>query len=200
MSTRWQTVRWSSRVPQPWKNGGGVTTQLLAYPADAGLDGFDWRLSVAQVSTDGPFSHFAGVDRTLVLLEGAGMELAVDGVSTILTARQRLAVFSGDAATQGRLLDGPIRDLNIMTRRDGWRHRASLVGPGSLQTRAPSWLLVCLAAERATITLKEQPVGLATYDTVLGDGAVENASTDGLCCLIELWPLTRPETSLDSYV
>ncbi|MBV9975040.1 MAG: HutD family protein, partial [Hyphomicrobiales bacterium] len=49
----------------PWKNGGGETTEIIASPEGAGLDEFDWRISMARVATDGPFSRFAGVDRTL---------------------------------------------------------------------------------------------------------------------------------------
>ena len=52
----------------PWKNGGGVTSELARSPQ---ADEFDWRLSVAEVATDGPFSQFPGIDRLLVLLSGA---------------------------------------------------------------------------------------------------------------------------------
>ena len=59
----------------PWKNGLGHTMQIATHPADADLASFVWRVSVAEVTQDGPFSPFAGVDRTLVLLTGAGMKL-----------------------------------------------------------------------------------------------------------------------------
>ncbi len=45
------------------------------YPAGAALDEFLWRVSIADVERDGPFSRFPGIDRTIVLLEGAGMRL-----------------------------------------------------------------------------------------------------------------------------
>ena len=60
----------------PWKNGGGVTTEIAVFPANAGLEDFEWRLSMATVASDGPFSLFAGIDRTLAVLEGEGLVLA----------------------------------------------------------------------------------------------------------------------------
>src|SRR5436853_5944959 len=53
-----------------WKNGGGRTTEIAAYPPDAGLEHFAWRASIADIERSGPFSAFAGIDRTLVLLQG----------------------------------------------------------------------------------------------------------------------------------
>ena len=58
----------------PWKNGGGETVEIAISPADAGLDGFDWRLSMATVATDGPFSVFPGIDRSLAVIRGAGIQ------------------------------------------------------------------------------------------------------------------------------
>ena len=49
----------------PWKNGGGTTTEVAVSPEGAGLDHFDWRISMARVEQDGPFSTFPGIDRTL---------------------------------------------------------------------------------------------------------------------------------------
>ena len=62
--------------PMPWKNGAGRTTEIAAHPAGAALDAFAWRVSIADVERDGPFSRFPGIDRTIVLLDGAGMRLA----------------------------------------------------------------------------------------------------------------------------
>ena len=59
----------------PWKNGGGSTTEIAISPPDAGFDDFDWRISVATIAADGPFSAFAGIDRVITLLAGAGVLL-----------------------------------------------------------------------------------------------------------------------------
>jgi uncharacterized protein len=102
----------------PWKNGGGETIEIMASPEGAALDAFDWRISMARVAQDGPFSLFPGIDRSLSILEGEGMMLAVEGHGETLLTRQSLPfVFPGDATTSSRLLAGPILDLNVMTRR-----------------------------------------------------------------------------------
>ncbi len=96
-------------------------------PEGAGLDDFDWRVSVAEVAADGPFSAFPDVDRTLVLLAGAGMALhAPEGQVTLARPGARWD-FPGEWAVHGRLLDGPTLDLNLMVRRGRSRARLELV-------------------------------------------------------------------------
>jgi environmental stress-induced protein Ves len=116
-------IRGAELVASPWKNGGGVTREVAAFPADAGLDTFVWRVSVADVAQAGPFSRFAGIDRTLVLLSGAGMLLdeaqSGEAVAThALTQAFDTARFAGEAHIDARLVDGPTRDFNLMVRRD----------------------------------------------------------------------------------
>ena len=45
---------------QAWRNGGGITRELLAWPADAP---WQLRVSVAEIIKDGNFSAFPGVQR-----------------------------------------------------------------------------------------------------------------------------------------
>ncbi|MCW6510141.1 HutD/Ves family protein [Lichenifustis flavocetrariae] len=102
----------------PWKNGGGETIEIAVHPEGAGLEDFDWRLSAARVATDGPFSTFPGVDRTLAILEGVGLELRVGEDAPVLLRRETLPyAFPADEPTEAQLLEGPITDLNVMTRR-----------------------------------------------------------------------------------
>ena len=101
----------------PWKNGGGHTTEIAAFPSGAELDAFLWRVSLADVGGDGPFSSFPGVERTIVLLEGAGMRLQEGGRTAELAVPYAPHAFSGDAAIDCRLIAGPIRDFNAMSRR-----------------------------------------------------------------------------------
>jgi uncharacterized protein len=111
----------------PWKNGGGTTREIAASPPGAGFETFDWRLSVAEVERDGPFSAFAGIDRTIVLLSGAGMQLRDPdrGTACVLTQPGAAWSFAGELAIDARLLDGPTRDFNVMTRRGPWSATAS---------------------------------------------------------------------------
>ena len=115
----------------PWKNGRGSTTELAIHPQDSGLKGqpFDWRLSMADVTEDGDFSSFPGYDRTLIVAEGEGMELEFDGASAPmrLTGPGQGAMFSGDWLTRGRLLDGPVRDFNVMSARGRVHHECEVV-------------------------------------------------------------------------
>ena len=100
-----------------WKNGGGRTRAVAIGPAGATIDDFAWRISVAEVAADGPFSEFAGVDRTLVLLAGAGMALDGPGGGARLVLPGDRWDFPGEWPVTARLLDGPTLDLNLMVRR-----------------------------------------------------------------------------------
>ena len=109
----------------PWKNGGGTTTEIWkAASADGEML---WRLSIADVASDGPFSAFPGIDRFIMVIEGKGMELTVDGRSQRLDDLFQPFAFSGDAKTDCRLVAGPIRDFNLMVARS--------YGSGTLRVR-----------------------------------------------------------------
>ncbi len=132
----------------PWKNGGGVTHEIAACPEGAGFDDIVWRLSMAEVASDGPFSPFRGIDRTLTLLEGAGIALDFQGGSILLNPGAAPLTFPGEAAVSGRLVDGPILDLNVMTRRGASSHQVIELGPGAL---TPPGTVALVARERAGI-------------------------------------------------
>lgn len=113
-------IRGESLVPMPWKNGGGVTREIDAEPKGAALDAFTWRLSIANVDVAGAFSRFADIDRTLVLLEGAGMHLhEASGRVHALTRPLAMASFAGETPIDATLDNGPTRDFNVMVRRGG---------------------------------------------------------------------------------
>lgn len=97
----------------PWRNGGGTTAEVTRSPAEG--DDFDWRVSFAEVESGGPFSSFAGVDRIIVVVDGPGLVLTVDGVEHALRLHEPFA-FSGESETTATV-SGPTVDLNVMTRR-----------------------------------------------------------------------------------
>jgi hypothetical protein len=115
-----------------WKNGQGETAEVAVGPPGATLDGFHWRISMAEVGADGPFSAFDGVDRTLTVVSGAGLRLAPVGAPPVeLTTTSEPFPFAGDLPTDATLLGGPITDLNVMTRRDrAWHRVRRLLGGG----------------------------------------------------------------------
>lgn len=98
----------------PWANGLGTTAVVARHPD---TDDWAWRLSIADVVADGPFSSLPGVSRWIAVVTGAGMVLTVDGTDTTLTPSSEAFAFDGGAVTSCRLLDGPIHDLNLMLRR-----------------------------------------------------------------------------------
>ncbi|MDF3195658.1 HutD family protein [Pseudomonas sp. 1928-m] len=106
----------------PWKNGQGVTLELAIAPPGAGLEDFDWRISSAKVEAAGAFSHFPGIDRSLALLSGAGLRLNLPE-PVILDASNPVLSFAGELDVQAELLDGPVQDFNLMSRRGRWQQR-----------------------------------------------------------------------------
>lgn len=103
-----------------WKNGCGWTTEIAVSPAEAGLNvkPFDWRISMAEIEQDGEFSSFPGYERTILMAEGAGMELSFDAVPAQRLAQRFLPfAFKGEWRTRCHLLNGPVRDFNVMTAR-----------------------------------------------------------------------------------
>lgn len=110
-------IHHSTLKAAPWKNGGGETREIAAFPAGAGFGDFDWRLSIATIAEDGAFSAFPGIDRTLVLLSGNGVALRLDNGPEHVLRPGDLVTFAGEQAARSRLLDGTVRDLNVMLRR-----------------------------------------------------------------------------------
>ncbi|ARO27178.1 HutD-family protein [Rhizobium sp. S9] len=130
----------------PWKNGGGETVEIAVSPEAAGLADFDWRVSMATVAADGPFSIFPGIDRTLVILDGNGMGLDIDSIPVLLTTASDPLAFPADIPVAARLQDGAITDLNVMTRRDGLAHtliRIDIDGGTSVPLTSSTCLLLC---------------------------------------------------------
>lgn len=131
------TVRLQEATAQPWRNGGGVTRELLAWaaprladtPEGPQVQATDWavRVSVADITQDGPFSAFPGIDRCFAVLEGDGVVLTLRGEDLHLTPDSDRLAFDGAQAPGCRLINGPTRDLNLMVRHSAgraWMQRA----------------------------------------------------------------------------
>ena len=109
-------IRKSSFTARPWKNGAGITHEAILEPRDG--DPFFWRVSVAHIDASGPFSDFAGYDRKMVLLRGAGLALKIgDEDECVLRRPGDLAQFDGAVGPYCELLDGPCVDLNFMVQK-----------------------------------------------------------------------------------
>lgn len=160
-----------------WKNGGGWTTELGIEPAGVDLNGdFDWRVSLADIESDGPFSLFPGVERDLFLLEGAGMLLDIDGVAQRIDQPLQRVHFAGEARVDCRLIDGPTRDFNVMVRARSIvayiaasepLHDLAIAGPAGSQ-----WLIHACTGT-ATISAGDTRVNLETGDALRIDSSEE---------------------------
>jgi environmental stress-induced protein Ves len=144
----------------PWKNGGGSTTELAVFPPGAGIDDFVWRLSRAAVNLDGPFSHFAQIDRSLAILSGEGLVLHSDSeqrtsIPVRLTQASMPYQFAGELPIFAELCSGPVVDLNLMTRRDVCQHYMQRLTAGEHHVSATEaqQLLVYCAAGTAQISI-----------------------------------------------
>jgi len=130
-------------VPQPWKNGAGLTREIAFAGVSAAA--FDWRVSVAEVDRAAPFSAFVGIDRSITLLSGAGMRLrSHDGaIDHALTTTLAPFQFPGDVALAATLVGGACTDFNVMTRRGEWRSDVQVHrGPATI-AEADALLLLC---------------------------------------------------------
>ena len=161
----------SARTAVPWKNGGGVTREIAAWPEGSGMDDFVWRVSLAEVGADGPFSAFPDIDRTLTVVEGAGMDLTVGGTRVLVNSPYVPHDFRGDLPTEGRLLAGPVVNLNVM-----WRRGADATAPTVAVVRGR--LRVCAGDLVVALDGTAEVAGLTLgpYDAVeLGEDAVLHA-------------------------
>jgi environmental stress-induced protein Ves len=162
-----RVLRAADRAASPWKNGGGITREVAAWPPGAGFDDFHWRVSMAEVRADGPFSVFAGVDRILAVLEGR-LALDIEGRGTItLDGATMPAAFPGDAPTVGRVLAGPVTDLNVMSRRGAVRADLTRLDVRSHLTLAPAACARLLVARSPLRMTAPQVLDLAVDDALL---------------------------------
>ncbi|MEU6312691.1 HutD family protein [Streptomyces sp. NPDC047014] len=164
-------LRAAGRAAAVWKNGGGVTREIATGPEGAGMDDFRWRVSLAEVAGDGPFSAFPGVDRTLTLVEGAGMDLRVGGVRRLVDERFAPQDFAGDEPTDCRLIAGPVVNFNVMYRRGTAARTAVVRGRLGLTAGAGETLLVVALDGTATLEPADgTPQELGPYDAALARG------------------------------
>ena len=146
-----------------WKNGGGVTHEIARHPVG---DGWKWRISIAEVGVDGPFSLFPGMTRILTVIDGMGIDLlSADG---LMEARLHCPVFfSGDLNVTARLVGGPVRNLNLIYDANAVEAAVNVIlGPATLTCAAGTVGFLCLSG---AVTVAGD--GLAMGAFALGTGA-----------------------------
>ena len=146
------TVSLADVATQPWRNGGGVTQELLAWPAEAAASDWQLRISVARIERDGPFSAYPGVERWFAVLQGEGVVLRFANRRVMLGAGSEPVRFEGAAAPDCSLLDGPTQDLNLMVRDDAGRG-AMLLACGGEGWVSTAWLRAVFTTDAATLQI-----------------------------------------------
>jgi environmental stress-induced protein Ves len=172
----------SERPAQPWKNGQGVTWQVAAAPDGADVGDFDWRVSIAEISQDGGFSSFPGVDRTIAVIDGAGVDLTVDGIHHELLPHQPFA-FTGEATTSCRLLSGTTRDLNLMTTRGRVGGSMEFISVDGELTQTAEELVLIVADGAASVNEQTE---LTRFDAVHARGPIALRGSGATVAVIRL--------------
>lgn len=193
--TQLTVLRATDYLRMPWKNGGGSTEQITR---DAGedLDGFGWRLSIADIEQSGDFSVFAGYLRIITVLQGAGMTLTIDGTDSEALLASDPFAFSGDSQVACTLLDGPIRDFNLIYAPTRYRARLQwldVLQPQRFFSSANVFMIFSAAEQMAANVGENSPQLLKKHDCLQLDNpdgllleAVLYAPSASRCCVIEL--------------
>lgn len=166
-------IPYASLASTPWKNGGGSTTEIAIAPTGAGFEDFDWRISLATIVGDGPFSVFPGVDRTLALVDGEGVTLDINGKDRfVLSDADPIFEFRGEAEIGATVTDGPTTDFNVMTRRESCQHRLgvrTLEGKSDFAARGDVTILFLADGEGLSVSSDSQRLGMVRYDALVID-------------------------------
>ncbi len=179
----WQIVRTADATPSPWRNGGGVTRELAAWPRPSD---WTWRISVADVAASGPFSRFEGVERWFAVLDGCGVRLELGGAKQILTAASAPFSFDGAQPVDCHLVQGATRDLNLMVRSDRALARMTRIeGSGQLVAQRPGVVAVYAVDAPAMLTCGAQtlevPANSLAWRQAPSETRVRVAGANVLC-------------------
>ena len=171
----------------PWKNGGGSTEEITR-DAGEGLDGFGWRLSIADIGESGSFSRFDGYQRVITVLQGAGMHLQVDGEQSRALLPFDAFAFKGDSEVSCRLIDGAIRDFNLIYAPQRYSARLQWLDGEQRFFSSAGTVLVFSVSELLEVVVGEKSAQLGRYDCLQLDGnaGLVEISVNAGCCVIEL--------------
>ena len=155
----WTLVPLERQPAQSWRNGGGITRELLAWP-----DAEDWRirLSVADVQASGPFSRYDGVERWFAVLEGDGVVLRSDFATHHLTTDSEPFRFDGSLPIDCSLVRGPTRDFNLMAP-PGLSHMVRVRGATRVRGAAGALLALYTHGGEARLRCGSEHVELPPY-------------------------------------
>ncbi|WP_288377201.1 HutD family protein [uncultured Pseudomonas sp.] len=184
-----QLLRARDYPRMPWKNGGGSTEEITR-DAGVGLDGFGWRLSIADIEASGGFSSFTGYQRIITVLQGDGMRLSVDGHESRPLLPFDAFAFSGESQVTCTLQGGPIRDFNLIYAPNRYGARLQWFAASTRLFSAAETVLVFSAEADLHVAIQGQGSGLGLYDCLQlsGNAGLLEVEVSGRCCVIELSP------------
>ena len=110
-----EIVRPSQWITQPWRNGGGTTHEIFR---EGTADAAQFGIALARVRGYMSLVAVSFINRWIALLEGKGFALHRGELSRTIEHPLVPFRFSGDDAIECTLIDGPVRDLNVMGARD----------------------------------------------------------------------------------
>ena len=164
----------------PWANGRGTSYEIASDRDDAG--NWSWRLAMAPVNEDGPFSRIECVNRFLAVVEGNGMLLSVDRKKLQCLPMQVIR-FRGDAITEATLTDGPIMDINLMVRRKEADGEMAIVSDAGLLNGA---IIVIAVGGSAQVKCGDSTNDLERHDSILECDAETVSLVSGTVCVVSI--------------
>jgi environmental stress-induced protein Ves len=164
----------------PWANGRGTSYEIASDRNEAGE--WAWRLAMAPVNEDGPFSRIECVDRSLAVVEGAGMLLSVDR-KKLQCLPMQVVRFRGDAITEAALLDGPIMDINLMVRRKEADGEMAIISEVGLLNGVS---IVVAIGGSAQVKSGDSTIDLERHDSILECNAETVSLISGTVCVVSL--------------
>jgi environmental stress-induced protein Ves len=168
-----RVIRFKDLPSMPWKNGGGSTVELITSPQGATINDFEFRISVATVSQDGPFSIFPNIDRTLALVDGDGLTLHLAGEPAIaIDDVTPYASFPGETSIHATVNNGTTMDFNVMTNRGRCSHTFEVSHGTSYKVVPRGEFTLMFIAEGAGVMIGEPgaaPDLLDRFDAIVLD-------------------------------
>ena len=188
----WRTIHLADVSATPWRNGGGMTRELVAWPAP---EAWRWRMSVAEVTASGPFSRCEGITRWFAVLRGDGVVLKVhtpsdsdDATAAVhrLTATDPALCFDGGATTHCTMLGGPTQDFNLMVHGDCLPARmVRVLGDHTALAGASKTIAIYAVDSGARVRFNDEelfvPAGTLVWRTLT------RAATVHIACVHALW-------------
>ncbi len=183
----WHIVCLNDVAPTPWRNAGGTTRELLAWPDSVA---WQWRASVAEVVQSGRFSSFAGVQRWFAVLDGDGVCLTVDGHMHRLLKGAAPFAFDGAVLTSCELLGGATQDFNLMLQGAASARMLRVNGSFQVTTKNPKIIAAYAHKERASVQVGSDVYELAQHQFgwihVAANMAIHVLGSDALLMEIEV--------------